>query len=440
LTSDKLIKDKKKIILVIFIAALLLRTIFIIGVGTVVKNPIMKEDFEYGVIARTLIKGEGYSVPILEISGWSEPKKETHNYRPTADQLPFYPLVLAMVYSISSNPLSFWIVIFLQAIISALTCIVIYLIALKMFHRKAAMIAGIISVIYPSFILNTARIVPETFFTFWLSLTVLHLLLLREVPSLKNQLISGVLLGITLLNSNVIVPVIPFIGIWLFLLAGTWREKVKKALLVIATAFLIVSPWVIRNYIVFKEFPLMKTTLGVNLWLGNNPRATGTFFLPSGEPMDAILPEAWYKGFAFSETEQDKILYDEAMVYINKNPQHYARLLLKRLYYFTWFPPDNLLSKEGRLYKKLFKIPYGFILMSSAIGITLFLKRNSRDTFLLCAIILSVVGLYSFFIVGHARYRLPIEPYLIVFSAYAICVILDKYQFIISKEDRNEGG
>ena len=98
MNSDKVTKDRKKIILVIFIAALLLRIIFIIGVDVVVKNPNLNEDFEYGVIARTLIKGEGYSVPILEISGWSEPKKETYNYRPTADQLPFYPLVLAMVY------------------------------------------------------------------------------------------------------------------------------------------------------------------------------------------------------------------------------------------------------------------------------------------------------------------------------------------------------
>ncbi|HHT9111837.1 MAG: glycosyltransferase family 39 protein [Planctomycetes bacterium] len=421
------IKDKKKIMLVIFIAALLLRIIFIIGIGVVVKNPLLKEDFEYGVIARSLIKTGRYSAPILEVSGRGEPKKETHNYRPTGNQLPFYPLVLAMVYSISSNQLSFWVVTFLQAIISALTCIVIYLIGLKLFNRKAAMIAGIISVIYPLFLIHTARIVPETFFTFWLSLTALHLLLLKDVPSLKHQLISGILLGITLLNSNVIVPVIPFIGIWLFWLAGTWKEKVKRVLLVMATAFLIVSPWVIRNYIVFKEFPLMKTTSGINLCLGNNPRATGTFFLPTGEPMeDLILTEAWYKGHALSETKQDKILYDEAMVYVKENPQHYARLILKRFYYFTWFPPDNLLSKEGRLYKKLFKIPYGFILMSSAIGITLFLKRNSRDTFLLCAIILSVVALYSIFIVGHVRYRMPIEPYMIIFSAYTINAIFEK--------------
>jgi len=427
--SNKTIKANKKILFYIFIAALLLRALFLFT-ASVIPDINLNQDFEYGIIARSLVAGEGYSAPILEISSLDGHYKETDNYRPTADQLPFYPLLLAIIYSISNSPFSFLIIIFLQAIFSSITCIVIYLIALKLFNKRTAIIAGISSAIYPLFIFNTTRIIPETFFTFWLSLSVLYLLILRDAPSFRNQLISGILLGINLLNSNVLVPALPFIGLWLFWLFGSWKEKVQRIFLVMATALLIVSPWIVRNYIVFGEFPLMKTTIGLNFWLGNNPSATGTFFLQSGEPMASILSKSFDEGFKLSETEQDKRLYDEAVAYVKENPLHFARLFLKKFYYFTWFPPDNLISKDSMLYKKLFQIPYGLILMSSVMGIILFFRRNAKDAFLLSAIIFSVAVLYSIFIVGHMRYRMPIEPYIILFSAYAASLLLDKYSLI----------
>lgn len=428
---NEFLKDNKKIIPAIFVVTLALRIIFLICVDIFFKDFNSNEDFEYGVIARSLIRGEGYSAPIIEISKKDGTYKETNNYRHTADQLPFYPLVLTIIYSISSAPFSFWIIKIIQAIFSSATCIIIYLIALKLFNKGAALIAGISTAIYPLFILNTARITPETFFTFWLSLTVLYLLFLRDVPSLRNPIVAGILLGITILNSNVVVPAIPFICIWLFWLSGTWKEKIKRTLLVMVSAFFIVSPWIVRNYFVFNEFPLMKTTMGLNFWLGNNPKATGTFFMQSGEPMESILPKAFIEGFNLSETEQDKRLYDEAMGYVKDNPLHFAKLFLKKLYYFTWFPPDNLISKEALLYKELFHLPYGLILSSSVLGVILFLRKNAKDTFLLCAIIFSVVALYSIFIVGHMRYRMPIEPFIILFSSYAISSLLDRY---VSKE------
>lgn len=422
------IKSHQRILIFIFVAALLLRAISLIGVSIVFKGSNLNDDFEYGVIARSLIEGKGYSVPIIEISGWGEPRKDTGKYRPTADQLPFYPLVLALVYSLFSSPLCFWIVKFIQVIFSAATCGVIYLIALQLFNKKAATVAGFISSIYPVFILNNARMYPETFFTFWLALSVLYLTILKDGTSLKNLLIAGVLIGITLLNSNVAAPMLPFIGIYLLLLAGTWSEKIKRALLVMTAAFVIVSPWLVRNYFAFNEFPMMKSTAGLNFWLGNNPKATGTFFLPGGESIYSILPKEFFEGFKLSETEQDRLLYNDALSYVKRNPSHFAMLFLKRAYYFTWFAPDNLVSKEGRLYKKLFKLPYGFILICAIIGVFLSWKERLPDIYLLCSIILSVVFLYSVFIVGHLRYRMPIEPYLIILASYTISFLVEKYR------------
>lgn len=452
---DSFSNGVKRIMFFIFIIALTLR-IFSIATVAFFKGITGPDDHEYGVIARSLIKGHGYSVPVLESLGErdkaspkignyffylrsNEPRekdnlanlmanlKETGQYRPTGDQLPVYPIVLAVVYHLFDSHLSSWIIKFIQAIFSSVTCVIIYLVALKLFSQRVATIAGFISVIYPVFIFNTQSIIPETLFTFWLALSVLYLIRLKQTLYLKHQVIVGILIGITLLISNVAVPMVPFVGIWLLTLNGTWDERFKRFLMVMATAFLIVSPWLARNYIAFREFPLMKTSAGINFWLGNNPDATGTFFQQSGERMEFNLPKPAPEDFNLSETEQDKKLYNEAMTYVKDNPMHFARLFLKKLYYFLWFPPDNLMSTEGRLYKKLFKVPYGFILMSGAAGVILFLRRNAKETFLLCAIIFSVVVLYAIFIVGHIRYRMPIEPYMILFAAFAIGSLFDKY-------------
>lgn len=427
------IKAHQRILIFIFVAALLLRVISLIGVSIVFKDSNLNQDLEYGVIARSLIQGKGYSAPIIEryeLPDGSKSRKETGEYRPSADQLPFYPLVLALVYSLFSSPVCFWIVKFLQVLFSAATCGVIYLIALRLFDKKVAAIAGLISIVYPLFILTIVRMVPETFFTFWLTLAVLYLLVLRDEPTIRNQLITGILIGVTLLNSNVVIPMIPFIAIWLLLLAGNWKERVKKPLLVMTVAFLTISPWLAKNYFAFNEFPLMKSTMGLNFWLGNNPRATGTFFLSTGEQIESILPNVFFENFTQSETVQDKILYNEALTYVKENLANYAALSLKRFYYFTWFPPAHLLSKDGQLYKKLFKLPYGFILIGAILGAILSFKIQWRDIFLICSIILSTAFLYSVFIVGHMRYRMPIEPYLIILASYAISMLVDSYKSV----------
>ncbi|MBF0557618.1 MAG: glycosyltransferase family 39 protein [Nitrospirae bacterium] len=457
-TNRSSFSGRKRALLFIFLAALTLRIIAVTAVASF-KGVTYPDDHEYGVIARSLIKGEGYSVPVMEILGKDGKSflkvenyffflrtnvpaikplygqgerelfthmRETGQYRPSADQLPFYPAVLAVVYYFIKSPLCFWVIKFLQAAVSAATCVIIYLMAARLFNHRAAFTAGIISVIYPVFILNTFSIIPETFFTFWLSLSVLSLLKLKETPDLKHQVIAGLLIGITLLNSNVAVPMVPCIGIWLLTLNGTWGQRLKRSLVVMVAAFLIFCPWLVRNYIAFGEFPITKTAMGLNLWLGNNPNATGTFFQPSGERMEFNLPKPAAGELGLSEQEEDKKLYSQAISYVQGNPMHFARLFLKKLYYFTWFPPDNLMSDEGRLYKKIFRIPYALILVSSAAGFIMYLKSNARDALLLCAIILSLAVLYSVFIVGHTRYRMPIEPYIILFSSYAVRLFFDR--------------
>ena len=423
------ISNKK--ILVIFVTAFLIRSSCIIAVNIVFDKHFLNQDYEYGVIARSLVSGKGYSVPLMtrEPDGTT---KEINLYRPTSYHLPFYPIMLAVIYYFVKSSLSIWIVMCIQAVAASLTCIIIYFITLKLYNnQRTAIIAAYIVAVYPTLIFYTARIVPETILIFWLSMMLMFMLILRETPDYKISLTTGILLGITLLTSNVVVPVLPCIVIWLLISWNiTWKKRCQLILVMIIAAYAVVSPLLIRNYMVFKEFPLMKTTAGTNLWMGNNPHASGTFEIASGKKIYSFAPESFNNGQRLSETKQDKILYDAAMSYIRQNPMRFVEMFLKKLYYFTWFPPDNLISREFLLNKKIMMIPYGVMLISFIAGIFLSLKKYPKDVFLLCSIIFSVAVLYSIFVVGHPRYRMTIEPYMIILSSYFVSFLIDKFSLM----------
>ena len=393
-------------------------------------------DYEYGIIARAIADGIGYSMSIAKPDN-SHISQSIINYWPTANQTPFFPYFLSFFYSFSEGPIAFFLIRIIHAVFSALTCIIMYLITLRLIHYKGAFVLGILCSFYPLFVSIMVRIVPETFFTFWISLTILFLFFLKDDPSLRNIAITGLLMGITLLNSNVITPFLPFIGIWLFLnLKGVLHNKLLKICLVFSIAILVIAPWLVRNYLVFNKFPLLKSTAGLNLWLGNNPSSSGTFFSKGGEDLFDVITKKFPEGFKLSEVEQDAIFYREAIDYIKANPFNYLKLVIKRFYYFWWFPPDEFATGSTTSYKKLMTVPYTVILILCIMGIFNIMRENWRGCLLIIALMLSISLMYSLFVVGHLRYRVPVEPYVLLFASQAIFLFVQQFVKICTSHEK----
>jgi len=384
-------------------------------------------DYEYGIIARAIVEGKGYSAPLVEFDNEFTPTGVV-GYRPTANQTPFFPYFLSIFYSFSNGPVAFFLIRFTQAIVSALTCVIIYLISLRLIHYKAAFVSGILCSCYPLFVLFAVRIVPEAFFTFFLSLTILSLFVLRESPSFKNSIITGSLIGVALLNNNVITPFLPIIGLWLLVfLKCAFRDRVIKISLVFIMLMVVIAPWLIRNHLVFHKFPLLKSTTGFNLWLGNNPAGSGTFFSGGREDINNIVIKKFPAALKLSEVEQDAILYREAVDYIKANPGNYLKLVFKRFYYYWWFPPDKLVTENAGSYKKFMALPYLASLILCVIGIAARIRENWAECLLVVALMFIVSFVYSLFIVGHLRYRMPIEPYMLLFASQAIFLFTRRF-------------
>ena len=147
---------ERNILIAVFILALVLRISFLFFYGNhkFLQNQLYTSDaYSYDTIAANLLEGKGFVYDGLY-----------------ARRGPAYPLFLAVVYVVSGR--SYVAVRFVQAIIGALTSIIIYLLGKRLFNKKTGLTASLISVLYYPFILQPAYLLTEVLFTFLLVLSM----------------------------------------------------------------------------------------------------------------------------------------------------------------------------------------------------------------------------------------------------------------------------
>ena len=141
--------------------------------------PVEKDSVRYDNIAWNLVQGKGFSL---------EPGTPAFLIGPA------YPTFLAFIYSIFGH--SYSAVLIVQALLSTLTCFMIYLLGKKIVNQKVGLLAALVTGIYPANIITVSMIMTETLFTFLL--VVMILLLTKAVENKKNIsfLSVGVMLGL----------------------------------------------------------------------------------------------------------------------------------------------------------------------------------------------------------------------------------------------------
>ena len=114
-------------------------------------------------------------------------------------------------------------------------------------------------------------LLSETIFTFLFVLVAL-ILSRNDVGRTWWPVVLGVLLGIlTLIKPTILV----FVLVLPFLLRQL-EIPLKKLYAIAITTILVLSPWLVRNYLVFGEIALSSNG-GVNLMIGNNATSTGAY-------------------------------------------------------------------------------------------------------------------------------------------------------------------
>ncbi len=165
---------------------------------------------------------------------------------PGTFRTPGYPLLVAGIYWMSE--FSNAAVIAVQIILGALTCALMYRIALKYASGPSALAAaGILALDIVSASMAN-EILTETFFTLVLTLGVTAFVNFMETRRMSSLVLSSLLTAAAVMTRPILLY-FPLCSVVVFLYC--FRKNIKKAFLYYAVfnlAFLlVVSPWVIRN-------------------------------------------------------------------------------------------------------------------------------------------------------------------------------------------------
>jgi len=388
--------------------ALFLRVGWII-VGHTYKFKAAEDNFgfgwEMGRIGAAIASGRGFSDAFGVPTG------------PTAWEPPLYPYLTAGVFhffGIYSHASAF-VLLSINSVFSALTCIPIFLIARRIFSEKIAVGSAWTWALLPYVMFWCTRWVWETSFSalllaviFWLALTM------EDRDGLTPWLQLGLLWGIATLNSTVLIAFLPASGVW------AWYRRAqrgKPSLAGIALASLIfiacVTPWTVRNYRTFGKFIFIRDNLGAELRLGNGPGADGTWMQVLHPTQDVYAMRQYESMGEIAYIEHRK---RQALDFIEADYPRFAALCLKRFIYF-WAGPPRLSQIWW-----LAEVKNSLFLASSVLmfwGLGRALRQRKPGAWLLFWLILLYPAIYYVVYPGQ-RYRHPIEPEMTILGIYLL--------------------
>jgi len=390
----------------------------------------------YLAIAGNLALGHGFS----SSTGTNE-----NEFPPTAFRPPLYPVLLSALYFFNAAPLGIGIA---QIILGVLTVWLTWLTGKCLHMQWAALVAAGIVATDPILLQYTTFSMTEVLAAFLTSL-LLYLLVTRfsvetltgkEQMNLASYFWTGIVWGLAILCRP---TYLAFLGFWavvrftgpllhklrILKLAPIRKQEWRPVTYLAAGIMLAVSPWLIRNLIVFHA-PILSTTHGgYTLLLGNNP----VFYdevvqKPWGTVWSEESLNAWQQQLEKeisqiapplkSEQERDQWMYQRAKHNIAEQPAAFVSasiLRLKRLWNTSPLTNSSLLTNP--LVKWGISGYYILILFGCFSGVFLSIWNKEKKWAPLIWLILSFTVVHLFYWTN-MRMRAPLVPAIALLSIY----------------------
>ncbi len=361
--------------------------------------------WEMGRIGRSIAQGHGFSSPYEGNTG------------PSAWEPPLYPFLIGGVFKLFGvfTFASAWVLLSINSVLATLTTIPIFWIAHRSFGERIAVWSAYAWALCPYVWYWSIHWIWDTTFTpFVLACVFLLALELEEWPGCSGWIIFGALYGVGALANPTMLAFLPFCGLWI------WRRRYIRGLpslvgvvLSSITFFLVLSPWLVRNYQAFDTFVFIRDDFGLQLRLGNGPSADGMlmpYFQPNLNQLE--LRKFQQMGELRYAAECKRFALD----WIRAHPSRFAVISVKRFFYF-WNgvprPTSSLSSVDFRS---------SAFLATSVLalwGLGRAVRQKRRGAWLFAGLVLTYPTVY-YFVFPHARYRHPIEPELLILIVFLL--------------------
>src|SRR5271168_4103660 len=226
-------------------AALVVRVVYILLAPTYQFSTRHWFIFEMANLAYSVATGHGFASPFRGDTG------------PSAWTPPLYPWVIALafrVFGIYSHAAALAILLF-NSVFSALTSWTIYRIARRVFNEAVAVWSGWVWALLPYSIYWAVTWIWETSLSaFLLSLLFMLTLEMEGEDRISSWFGYGLLWGIAALVNTSVLAWLPFSGCWLaYRLHLRGKRFVAPAAVSALVFWAVLTPWLVRNYSVFKR-------------------------------------------------------------------------------------------------------------------------------------------------------------------------------------------
>jgi 4-amino-4-deoxy-L-arabinose transferase-like glycosyltransferase len=306
-----------------------------------------------------------------------------------------------------------------MALLSVVIVGLIYMLGERFFNRRVALLGAAIAAVYAYLIFYGVVLVTETPFTLFVLLAIY---VANDVAGRVQRnaqttywhmaALGAALAGGVLMRQSLLLFV-PVLLCWLaFKLPPGHRLRLLSIPLLILAAAII--PFSIRNYLLWHKFMLLETQFGHVFWNGNHPDHHGNFhpFKVFPIPTEVLASQ--------NDVVMTDALLRLALQHIWQDPMDFVWLTVTRLReLFTFWPT----SDSGLAANLLRLFSFGLFVPFMAIGAALNLRRLGElmPVYLFMAVHIGVHAISW----SMVRYRMPVEPFLILFAAWTLIAIYD---------------
>ena len=368
-------------------------------------------DNEWNILLNNLINYKSYSFYTFDAQ-----------LIPSVYLPPIYPFFLYLVKLVTSLEGKSLInsIIFIQIILSTYSIYLFFQINQNFFSRKMSLISSTIFSIIPLNLYACGQISSINFQIVFALLFLKFFLLVIKKQEIKNLVALSIATSLLILTRGEFILIFLII---IFFCALCKKIKIINVFKIILIVLLLISPYVVRNYIHFKQIIIVKS-IGYNLWKGNNEFSTvqGYENYKNKEFKNLNNSISELKKNKYYEINRDNIFLKEAKENLFKDPVRYTYLFLKKFISFYFI---DINSTYPNYYNFFHFIPILIISILSIPGLLVFFKKKKfENNFIGIYLFLNLFIFSVFFILP--RYKLAILPIQIIFALYFIQFILEK--------------
>lgn len=372
--------------------------------------PLRDDPADYHRLAASVARGHGFGDTVLAAGGG-----------PTAFRPPLYPFLLGVVYRLGGVDVGTARLV--QAGLGVAAVGLLGLLAARLAGRKVALVTMALAAVYPPLLLAGGSLLSESVsLPLELGALLAALAHRRSGGGWRWPLLAGVLVGLAVLaRPNHAVLLVPVA----LLVAGPRPRRRAPVAVAVVGAVAVVAPWAVRNAVVFGRFVPVSDLDGyvaagvynpVSAALGAHPAA---FVPPVAVPDYAPL----FADPSLDEVALGDALRRRAVEFARDHPAYVPKVVAfntLRLFDLGGWSFTRIAARSLGYGPRLADIEVVSFLVVAVLALAGLTDRRARQVpaALWWTPVLFVATTVP--LLGTFRYRLPIEPFVLLAAAFAV--------------------